>query len=84
LIFKAVRQYFSELATVDEILDVVLLRTEKAGSKDHTEVVSAHLVDLLLLHHEIGKEYQQEHEDFMVHVFHISKQRTNEGILLSS
>lgn len=81
--FKAIRQYFGKLTTVNEILEVILLRPEEAGSKYYTQIVSAHLITLLLLHHEIRQENQQQYEYLMIHILHILQERANEGYFRS-
>jgi hypothetical protein len=82
--FKAICQYFCKFATVDKILEVVLLWAKEAGSKDHTKIVAIHLVKLLLPDDKMGEKGGQQDEDLVIDVFHVINQRADKGYLIAS
>lgn len=56
LLLEAVDQYLRELATINEILEVVLHRPEETRPEDHAKVVAVHLVLLFLRDYVIREE----------------------------
>lgn len=83
LFFEAVDQDLRELATINQVLEVVLHRPEETRPEDHAQVVPVHLVLLLLRNHVIRQKHQHQHKHLLVDILHLCEDLPDEGQLIT-